>query len=334
MKNENKKTKTKRFFIEVQMIKRACFWEAKARKLSSLKELRFKSFAELHRAVDRIYPISKRRLESIFIKYSKYIKYNKVSNKITFVNRDKAYYYVDKHPEVFDDFRFMSAGRCLKKDIRIEFMDIGITIYDEIKRRCFVVVEKETLVKSDGITPLFRGVTFTSSRTQADELGISKTQLLLRKHKMKFFWGEDYYRKDTIEEKMIRKYRGTKSYSTNLPPMFELECIFSTILTSISKYRKGLIERSLRRKEWVKVYRGRAIKSQMKKRYFSSTFTFNRDRLEFVGDIFGRIEKLLSSKDYNLADSCLKFFFKEDASIEERLSGVVDWRFDNLNLAV
>lgn len=326
--------KTKRFFIEVQMIKRACFWEAKARKLSSLKELRFKSFAELHRAVDRIYPISRRRLESIFIKYSKYIKYNKMSNKITFINRDKAYYYVDKHPEVFDDFRFMSAGRCLKKDIRIEFMDIAITIYDEIKRRCFVVVEKETLVKSDGITPLFRGVTFTSSRTQADELGISKTQLLLRKHKMKFFWGEDYYRKDTIEEKMIRKYRGTKSYSTNLPPMFELECIFSTILTSISKYRKGLIERSLRRKEWVKVYRGRAIKSQTKKRYFSSTFTFNRDRLEFVGDIFGRIEKLLSSKDYNLADSCLKFFFKEDASIEERLSGVVDWRFDNLNLAV
>lgn len=66
-------------------------------------------------------------------------------------------------------------------------MDIAITIYDEIKRRCFVVVEKETLVKSDGITPLFKGVTFTSSRTQADELGISKTQLLLRKHKMKFF---------------------------------------------------------------------------------------------------------------------------------------------------
>lgn len=222
----------------------------------------------------------------------------------------------------------------LEKDIRIEFMDIAITIYDEIKRRCFVVVEKETLVKSDGITPLFKGVTFTSSRTQADELGISKTQLLLRKHKMKFFWGEDYYRKDTIEEKMIRKYRGTKSYSTNLPPMFELESIFSTILVSISKYRKGFIESSLRRKEWIKVYRGRAIKSQMKKRYFSSTFTFNRDRLEYVGGIFGRIEKLLSSKDHDLADDCLKFFFKEDASIEERLSGVVDWRFDNLNLAV
>lgn len=72
----------------------------------------------------------------------------------------------------------------------------------------------------------------------------------------------------------------------------------------------------------------------MKKRYFSSTFTFNRDRLEYVGGIFGRIEKLLSSKDHDLADDCLKFFFKEDASIEERLSGVVDWRFDNLNLAV
>lgn len=332
MQMNNKNKKTKKYFIEVQMIKRACYWEAKARKLSSLKELRFKSFADLHRAVDRVYPITRRKLESIFDKYSKYIKYNKVSKRVTFVNRDKAYYYVDKHPEVFDDFRFMSAGRCLKKDIRIEFMDIAITIYDEIKRRCFVVVEKETLVKSDGITPLFKGVTFTSSRTQADELGISKTQLLLRKHKMKFFWGEDYYRKDTIEEKMIRKYRGTKSYSTNLPPMFELESIFSTILVSISKYRKGFIESSLRRKEWIKVYRGRAIKSQMKKRYFSSTFTFNRDRLEYVGGIFGRIEKLLSSKDHDLADDCLKFFFKEDASIEERLSGVVDWRYDNLNL--